>query len=60
MHLKKLFAGIHKVDFNKEYTEIVSMISSANEVVVLKEKVEIEEYVENWLSILSRNMQKTL
>ena len=60
MHLKKLFAGIHKVDFNKDFTEIVSMISSANEVVTLKEKVEVEEYVENWLSILSRNMQKTL
>lgn len=60
MHLKKLFAGIHKVDFNKDFTEIVSMISSANEVVPLKEKVEVEEYVENWLSVLSRNMQKTL
>jgi len=28
MHLKKLFAGIHKVEFNAESTEILSMKSS--------------------------------
>lgn len=29
MHLKKLFAGIHKVEFNKDQSQILSMISSA-------------------------------
>jgi hypothetical protein len=36
MHLKKLFGGIHKVEFNIDSTQILSMISSADEVVPLK------------------------
>ena len=36
------------------------MISSADEVVPLKEKIQVEELVENWLSILSKVMQSTL
>jgi len=34
-HLKKLFQGIHKVKFNNDNTKIMSIISSANEVVDL-------------------------
>ena len=35
MHLKKLFAGIHSVDFNADFTEITTMKSSAQEKVGL-------------------------
>lgn len=31
MHLKKLFAGIHQVEFNKESTQIYSMLSQQRE-----------------------------
>jgi len=34
-HLKKLFSGIHKVEFNKDNTQIKSMISSHGEYVPL-------------------------
>ena len=54
MHLKKLFAGIHKVEFNKDNHYILSMISSADEIVKMKDKIQIEELVENWLSVLSK------
>lgn len=60
MHLKKLFAGIHQVEFNKETTAILSMLSTAKEVVPLKSKISVEELVENWLNALSKNMQTTL
>jgi len=60
MHLKKLFAGIHKVEFNKEFNQILSMISSNDEVVKLKDKIQVEELVENWLSVVSKMMQRTL
>lgn len=53
MHLKKLFAGIHKVEFNKEKNQILKMISQANEIVPLKDHVKIEVLVENWLQLLS-------
>ncbi|EGR34149.1 hypothetical protein IMG5_022750, partial [Ichthyophthirius multifiliis] len=33
MHLKKLFAGINKVDFNKDSSQILSIISSHKEIV---------------------------
>ncbi|KAL4440929.1 hypothetical protein ABPG74_009342 [Tetrahymena malaccensis] len=60
MHLKKLFAGINKVEFNKDCSQILAMISSQKETVQLNEKVQVEEQVENWLNSLSRNMVKTL
>lgn len=60
MHLKKLFAGIHRVEFNKDATQILAMVSSAEEHVQLREHVQVEELVENWLSVLSRMMQQTL
>jgi len=53
MHLKKLFAGINKVEFSKDSKQILAILSGADENVKLKDKVEIEELVENWLSILS-------
>jgi dynein heavy chain 2 len=60
MHLKKLFGGIHQVEFNKENTEIYSMVSSAKEFVKLNNSIVVDEVVENWLAILSNNMIQTL
>lgn len=45
-HLKKLFAGIHSVQFGAEDTEIVAMKSLEGEVVPLKRPVPISPEVE--------------
>lgn len=45
-HLKKLFAGIHSVQFGAEETEIVAMKSLEGEVVPLKRPVPISPEVE--------------
>ena len=60
MHLKKLFAGIHTVEFNSDSTAIMSMNSSAGEKVQFKEIISVEDEVEEWLSALTKNMQATL
>jgi dynein heavy chain 2 len=59
-HLKKLFQGINKVKFNADNTQIVAMISSANEVVQLETPVKISEKVEEWLEQLTVEMKATL
>jgi len=59
-HLKKLFAGIFKVDFNKDNTAIVAMKSSAGEVVELSAPVKITEEVEIWLRDLVNEMKMSL
>ena len=48
-YLKKLFAGIFKVDFNKDNSTIIAMKSSAGEVVKLSAPVKITEEVKVWL-----------
>lgn len=48
------------MEFNKEFNQILSMISSNDEVVKLKDKIQVEELVENWLSVVSKMMQRTL
>ena len=60
MHLKKLFAGIHSVQFNSDTTLILALNSSAGEKVPLKDKVAVGEEVEIWLNSLTKNMQATL
>ena len=45
-HLKKLFAGIHSVQFGPENTEILAMHSLDGEVVALKSPVPISHEVE--------------
>ena len=57
-HLKKLFAGIHKVDI--QANTIKSMLSSAGEVVPLRAPVAVSDEVETWLGNLAREMQATL
>jgi dynein heavy chain 2 len=60
IHLKKLFAGIHKVQFSDNIEEILAMRSSAGEAVPFKEAISVNDEIENWLGLLSKNMQMTL
>jgi dynein heavy chain 2, cytosolic len=60
LHLKKLFAGIHKVDFEKGNTAIKAMISSIGEYVPLASPIVIKEDVEIWLGDLEKVMRTTL
>ena len=59
-HLKKLFAGIFKVEFDKNNSQIKSMISQANEYVPLRNPVRITDDVEVWLGELEKSMRDTL
>ena len=59
-HLKKLFQGIHKVQFNKDNTAITAMISNANELVEFQNVVQVNEKVEDWLEQLAVEMRSTL
>ena len=60
MHLKKLYAGIHSVEFKENNTMISAIKSSSDEKVPLIEHLAVEEEVENWLGKLTVNMQRTL
>lgn len=58
--MKKLFAGIYKVEFDKGNQSIISMISSAGEYVKLRIPVRITDDVEVWLGELEKSMRDTL
>uniref|UniRef100_H2ZEZ5 Uncharacterized protein n=1 Tax=Ciona savignyi TaxID=51511 RepID=H2ZEZ5_CIOSA len=61
-HLKKLFAGIHSVQFNTDDSnkQIVAMNSLDGEVVPLMQPVYVTADVEEWLMNLSDQMKETL
>lgn len=60
-HLKKLFMGIHTVEFNSDHTTITHMISANQERVSLIRAVPITgSDVEDWLILLDESMQATL
>jgi hypothetical protein len=59
-HLKKLFAGIYLVEFVDNNKKIKSMISSKNEYVQLRNEVTISGEVEDWLTLLEKEMRLTL
>ncbi|XP_037092634.1 cytoplasmic dynein 2 heavy chain 1-like [Pollicipes pollicipes] len=59
-HLKKLFAGIYRVDFDDSNSSIVAMKSLQGEVVKLKRPVHITKNVEGWLQELANEMKSTL
>ena len=59
-HLKKLFAGIFRVDLVEGNTKIRSMISAAGEQVPLTQAIHITETVEDWLMQLEDEMRMTL
>ena len=45
-HLKKLFAGIHSVEFNENYKQILAMKSLEGEIVSLNNPVTVSTEVE--------------
>ena len=59
-HLKKLFAGIHSVNFDSEGKNILTMNSVQGEVVPLKNPIRISSEVEGWLNQLHKEMKNTL
>ncbi|XP_053095782.1 cytoplasmic dynein 2 heavy chain 1 isoform X3 [Pangasianodon hypophthalmus] len=59
-HLKKLFAGIHSVDFDSSCSRITAMKSLEGETVPLRNTITISNDVEVWLSELSSEMKETL
>ncbi|GAB1603231.1 hypothetical protein Ahia01_000603700, partial [Argonauta hians] len=59
-HLKKLFSGIHTVQFNEDCTEILAMKSLHGEVVPLRHQVPITTDVEQWMNSLATEMKETL
>ena len=59
-HLKKLFAGIHSVNFDPEGRNILTMNSIQGEVVPLRNSIRISSEVEGWLNQLSKEMKNTL
>ncbi|CAM9326693.1 unnamed protein product, partial [Choristocarpus tenellus] len=59
-HLKKLYQGIHRVEFNEEQTQITAMLSSSGEKVALESPVDITDSVEEWLEQLNSRMKGTL
>ncbi|CAF1667385.1 unnamed protein product, partial [Adineta ricciae] len=59
-HLKKLFAGIHTVQFDGSNQNILAMRSLDGELVPLTKKIQITTSVEEWLKELSKEMVNTL
>ncbi|CAB3978327.1 cytoplasmic dynein 2 heavy chain 1-like [Paramuricea clavata] len=59
-HLKKLFAGIHNVEFDDGCKNIIGMKSLKGEVVALKRPVAVTTEVEVWLGNLANEMKDTL
>ena len=59
-HLKKLFQGIHTVNFNADKTAIVGMNSSKKETVPFHTEVKLSDNVEMWLTDVVNEMKRTL
>ncbi|KAJ3130163.1 Cytoplasmic dynein 2 heavy chain 1 [Nowakowskiella sp. JEL0407] len=59
-HLKKLFGGVHSVQFDKDITCITKVYSADGETVTLRKPVQISDNVEVWLHSLSNEIQETL
>ncbi|TPX62627.1 hypothetical protein PhCBS80983_g00247 [Powellomyces hirtus] len=59
-HLKKLFAGVHSVQFDESVKNIVSMKSIDGETVPLQTPVKITDDVEVWLEDFATEMKSTL
>ncbi|GFR12638.1 cytoplasmic dynein 2 heavy chain 1 [Trichonephila clavata] len=59
-HLKKLFSGIHHVQFDDDITSILAIVSAENEVVNLQKPILITSEIEVWLKDLAAEMQRTL
>lgn len=59
-HLKKLYQGVHRVEFSEKKDQIVAMLSSASEKVVLHTPVQVTTAVEEWLETFTNEMRRTI
>uniref|UniRef100_K3WM96 AAA+ ATPase domain-containing protein n=1 Tax=Globisporangium ultimum (strain ATCC 200006 / CBS 805.95 / DAOM BR144) TaxID=431595 RepID=K3WM96_GLOUD len=59
-HLKKLYQGVHRVEFSESKGQIVAMLSAASEKVVLQTPVQITSSVEEWLEKFTEEMRRTI
>jgi dynein heavy chain 2 len=59
-HLKKLFAGVHHVQFDQKVSCIVAMQSIEGELIPLQTPVKISNDVEVWLQLFADEMKATL
>ncbi|PAA68244.1 hypothetical protein BOX15_Mlig013490g1 [Macrostomum lignano] len=59
-HLKKLFQGIHDVEFDQDAKHIVAIKSLDGEIVPLRREILVTAEVESWLSKLADEMKATL
>ena len=59
-HLKKLFQGVNRVDFDGDMREIVAMRSAAGELVRLEQPVRLSDRVEDWLNAFVDEMRSSL
>lgn len=59
-HLKKLFQGVHHVEFSPPQDQIIGMWSSASEYVQLNQPVKVTEAVEEWLQMFTAEMRRTI
>eukprot|EP00842_Homolaphlyctis_polyrhiza_P004738 jgi/Hompol1/5265/HPOL_004290-RA len=59
-HLKKLFAGVHSVQFDEQMTSIIAMCSLQGETVRLKTPVHVTDEVESWLQNFALEMKTSL
>ena len=59
-HLKKLFAGINRVEFSEGNSSITAMKSQEEELVPLSNPITVTTNVEVWLANLTSEMRHTL
>jgi dynein heavy chain 2 len=59
-HLKKLFQGVHKVEFSEDNSEIIGMGSVMGEIVPLEKAIKVTDSVEDWLGEFALQMKDTL
>ena len=59
-HLRKLFAGIYKVEFSTDQKSIIAIFSKEGEHVQLENPIVLSSVVEDWLFKLDIEVKKTL
>ena len=59
-HLKKLFAGVYRVEFNSENNQIISLMSFHGEKIPLQRPIIVTDQVQLWLYEFTMEMKSTL
>lgn len=61
-HFKKMFAGVHSIKLNEEFTVVLGLVSQEGEEVDFIHPISITEnpVINDWLSLLEKEMRITL